>query len=1030
MPQFKTLSTPANPAANIQLQQRNAECAIRHLTSVNPKLPDRLANFRKQIEAISNDCPPSYELNYKMEYFVRICGIDPGVELGTANYAQAIQQQALTNITLIDSLALIDQSNPNPSIPALTQKCNALQTIQAQIDLGIATIDDLTTISSAIFKKQFPSDTSIQDQIQTAQIDLNHLRQVSNQRLFRSLVSTILTEDSLKISTLLLDAPLHIDATQLTDTERITLEMLYMALADRGQVTLPVSEQWIHVASRLLRLEVTSELLTHMLPAPELPPTQIKMALTSLPEAIQTSMQSFLSDITTMANSTDGDTKDRWTLAQGRLHEAVTILKKADQGKLENRDRDIAKFISDWQANFKNTCSVGVDLRTMEFCSELQSKVEGIEWSDQRKADVKRRIMLQGLITGKLHALLYQIKIPADYITDVHHSNLAMRIIYDGENQPIPQQLNDPHVVGYHEEIVAKSGEIRRGFADPTWVLEAVAIHGMDSGTGTLSFKEFINAFPELAFMPEGDLNAVKIQVIEAMLQRYSMNELRSQFLPKDIRQIHLDLGAHGLLGVAARWGRDDAFNWIRTSLAANVPPIPVLDTDKMGYTLMDYAVLGGNPRLAKEVWEACNSEESQSNFLLESSEKSVIPSLMALAAESGQADMVQYVASISKDYTQAMITKPDSTGHQAIMRAAMSGNSVALKAVIDKATTPDGFVANLNNVNTFGQTALILAIVHGNSADCVKELLDNGANPNQSINGLSPIQLAMMDNDLPILQTLLAHPAIIIWATDLTTVSSKECTVALYTKALQVHPDLLTSPYISIRFGHWLAQHNPAVLSHLLTNLPDENLITILEIQDNSGDTVAQRLATFGVDQLLEILKIRDELCVLKTLLIRHQYWRSLAHWLAIYKPDGLNAILAEKSDAFVTNTLLIDDNTNWTVAQCLAENNVETLLKLLPKITQHNVSKLLLTPYKNKIRIPHWLAEHHPATLTQLLANQTDETVSAILSLYDNSGCTVAQRLATFDIDQLLEILKNRSESVASDNLLILYQNRGMAK
>src|SRR5690348_11524977 len=69
------------------------------------------------------------------------------------------------------------------------------------------------------------------------------------------------------------------------------------------------------------------------------------------------------------------------------------------------------------------------------------------------------------------------------------------------------------------------------------------------------------------------------------------------------------------------------------------------------------------------------------------------------------------------------LVNHQDTTGYTALMYMALNGNSVGLKALIDK-----GAIVDIGDNE--GVTALLHA-VHHNKEDCLILLLDNKANPN-----------------------------------------------------------------------------------------------------------------------------------------------------------------------------------------------------------------------------------------------------------------------------------------------------------
>ncbi|NBT36445.1 MAG: ankyrin repeat domain-containing protein, partial [Betaproteobacteria bacterium] len=378
--------------------------------------------------------------------------------------------------------------------------------------------------------------------------------------------------------------------------------------------------------------------------------------------------------------------------------------------------------------------------------------------------------------------MLGHIGIPVNYRTDVHHINLVMRLMYGGENRPIPDMISDPYVPGYRATIESNARTIQREFADPIWVLSAYGANCIASKTPIPTWGDLPAKVHGMGIGPSLIINSEeKTKLLEAVFKQLSFQDLHHLLQGTDITSLHRELGGHGLLGIAARVGRKDVVDWLQSSLGRSGDAImPSLDRDGMGYTLMDYAVLGGNTELATDVWNASDATRREA-YLTTSAASSTVPSLMGLAGESGRAAMIHCVADIAGGHTVPMITARDSEGNTALMRAAMSGNTDTLQAMIAQCVANHVAVASiLNHPNTAGQTALILAIAHGKSADCVRLILTNGSDPNTTVasSGLSALEMVMMDGHLDILQALLEHPNIHISDRALTTVVDRDCTV------------------------------------------------------------------------------------------------------------------------------------------------------------------------------------------------------------------------------------------------------------
>ncbi|NDC83343.1 ankyrin repeat domain-containing protein, partial [bacterium] len=609
---------------------------------------------------------------------------------------------------------------------------------------------------------------------------------------------------------------------------------------------------------------------------------------------------------------------------------------------------------------------------------ELRANIEGSEWTRQHQDDAQVRTMLQPVIIGRLQEMLGHIGIPVNYRTDVHHINLVMRLMYGGENRPIPEPLKDPFVPAYRATIESNARTIQRGFADPIWVLSAYGDNCIASNTPIPTWGDLPAKVPGMGIGPSLTINSEeKTKLLEAVFKQLPFEDLRDFLQGTDITALHLELGGHGLLGIAARVGqKKDVVDWLQSSLVerSSDAVMPSLDRDGMGYTLMDYAVLGGNTELATDVWNASDATQREA-YLTASASSTTVPSLMGLAGESGRAAMVYCVAAIAGGHTAPMITARDSEGNTALMRAAMSGNPEAVQAMIDQCVANQvGVSSILNHVNSAGQTALILAIAHGKSADCVRLILTNGADPNTRVmsSWLSALEMVMMDGHLDILQALLEHPDINISDRALTTVVDRDCTVALYNKALERKPELLSRRLPSgTSIASWLAVKNGAALRELLADKDPRFVQGILSIRDLYGDSVAHQLAAHNFTALRDMLAGKDDEFVHEILSIPGEYECSVAHWLAEHNGAALREILAEKSDEFVRAVLLITYQDGSSVSRWLAEHNQEALRDILVGKDQWFVQGILSIQDANHSTVSEILFYRSPNILRAISPN-----------------------------------------------------------
>ena len=1042
MTRFRIVSTPAIDTWS-QWEEVTAGRHVKYLFSDAQNLTDRLAAFRNDIHADTSvsDGTPSRQLRLNIQRFVERCGIDPGCTPDNPNYHQAVRGQALITIDMIIALAQVLTPVNAPSLEQLTQQKEALLAIKTQLAAGLS--EELDTLSKNIFKQEFPIQGSDGERINKIDTHIHTLRRYTNDRIVASIIPAILTGHSEQFEALA-SQPVVVTSDELSERSRHTVAILHDSLFDGGRVSLP--DQWMAVASRLLGVRVTASLLDMVLPAPALSEAEISQALDAMPEGVRTAMRGFLSEVTARVAGTDGAERTRWEAAHSRLHEAVTILDQARQtNQLTGKETEIANLITRWRQAFQGTCSVGVDLRAMECCGELRANIEGSEWTRQHQDDAQVRTMLQPVIIGRLQEMLCHTGIPVDYRTDVHHINLVMRLMYGGENRPIPEPLIDTYTPAYREDIESNASTIQRGFADPIWVLSAYGANCIASNTPIPTWGDLPAKVPGMGIGPSLIINSEeKPKLLEAVFKQLSFEELRDLLQRTAITGLHLELGGHGLLGIAARVGRKDVVDWLRSSLGRSGGAVmPSLDRDGMGYTLMDYAVLGGNTDLATDVWNASDGTRRES-YLTTSAASTTVPSLMGLAGESGRAAMVHCVAAIAGGHTVPMITARDSEGNTALMRAAMSGNTDTLQAMIDQCVANHvGVSSILNHANSAGQTALILAIAHGKSAECVQVLLNNGADPNKNngadpnkrvmSSGLSALEVAIREGHLDILQALLEHPDTHISDRILTTVYDRDRTVALYTKALEREPELL-SRELSIssrwlpsgtRLAHWLAEQNGAALTEILAGKDAGFVRYILSIPGKDGFSVAHWLARYNGGALGDIVAGRSDEFVNSILSITHPDFSSVAHELARYNGGALRFILTGKSDEFVQGILSIANQYGDSVAHWLPINHSSALRDMLTGKSDEFVRDILSIRDRDGTSVAHGLALINGEKLRELLADKDPRFVQSILSIADQEGLSVAHWLAEKNAAALQELLADKDPGFVQGILSIADQD-----
>lgn len=148
------------------------------------------------------------------------------------------------------------------------------------------------------------------------------------------------------------------------------------------------------------------------------------------------------------------------------------------------------------------------------------------------------------------------------------------------------------------------------------------------------------------------------------------------------------------------------------------------------GYTIIQFAVLGGNLEIVKYI------KTKRPRFWRKNKNKS---NLMIIAAEKGNVEMMTYLDSIG-----IKMNSKNKDGWTTLMSAAKSGNLDAVMLIL-------GYGANVNTKTNFNWTALMSAVMSKN-IEIVKLLIESGAKITQeNNNGKNSFEIAVDENNTEI---------------------------------------------------------------------------------------------------------------------------------------------------------------------------------------------------------------------------------------------------------------------------------------
>lgn len=594
------------------------------------------------------------------------------------------------------------------------------------------------------------------------------------------------------------------------------LDVLLPALRpDTPLSQLRVKDKWLVLLGVIYKLDYKPELLLLLIstgPAgtaldkqmEPLKKSPVFPALSGLLKIIRSQMES------------DDKAGDRWKLAEKRLGEIVEIVTAYEQNpeiqslapeEKAQRDAEVSNRLQDFSKEVSEKCSVGVDMNLWGLKREIASILTGKELSKEEV--LVNRVVIWAVETRVIEVL--KTILPSGYEDDVHHVNRAVIGILTKMNIPKTElaALKDPYKVAFKKRIKNATDAIHKEFTKPLallkhldemlatsrgmrdmsleWALKTLETAGLISVT----HEEWTPASKELyCLVKECMAQFTWEELVTLVTTKRSTDESDSLTLVEHLHKSLTENGyTHGLLGIAAQLGKAEAFE----GLYKRLPKTPEQE-DVYGYTLLDYAALGGHPAIIETVWNISLKSASPKDFGNQAQGKKAngslrqIPNLIALAAESGNAKGLQCILEKLDTYFNdfpgmvlSLLEETDNEGQTTLMRGVMSrqkevvillletlGQQVTYNLPDDTSiteifdTTTLRTTKYVNAVNGFGQTALHLATERG-LPHIAYPLLENGANVNAVIasSGFSALHIAMMKGYADMVACLIEQPSI-----------------------------------------------------------------------------------------------------------------------------------------------------------------------------------------------------------------------------------------------------------------------------
>ena len=379
------------------------------------------------------------------------------------------------------ALALYDWVNPAlvskqlaPSLkaPCLLAAIEAHATITELMDLMAIDEDEINEIGLRIFGTSV--DLTTIDIVKQEYLELRRpLVEARLHTMFQQLVSAPFTlTDSHALNPVPTAAEFTPKAAQLLT---LLFETVCPGLAERS---LPISDRWLALMAAAKGIEISPRIFDSVRATGPIG-SALDTRLASLQnEAVKTAFRGLVSSIRTRQPGLQGIEKQRWETAEKRVGMAVEqLLGKPDI--MPDQWTSCCKLIDHWTVSLRGTCSVGVDLQLIDFQDELATIFGGVNQSTLN-------IKIASFVLARVSELLREkCALPLEFSQDVHHVNLAIRLILEHMGGS-STDFRDPYAAGMRERVTAQKDSIAQGFLEVYPLLNA--LHG-SSGLSLKALK-------------------------------------------------------------------------------------------------------------------------------------------------------------------------------------------------------------------------------------------------------------------------------------------------------------------------------------------------------------------------------------------------------------------------------------------------------------------------------------------------------------------------------------------------------------
>ncbi len=807
---------------------------------------------------------------------------------------------------------------------------DSLTTTAAPLDW---TYSDLNRLSKTFFNKDLlPTYTSKTPSLDTLKTPLNHLTQQQNDEILISISQALFSKYKPPFDALL-KYPLYLDSEAISPYGIQLLKALHDSFFP--QVREPrVSVQWTSVVGRLLNLQVHPRILDALIPI-GITGEALDLELDKITHpSIKKAIQVFVDTIRKKIDAAEGSAIQDWTRVEARISESIPSL--LDSGTLPSEKTDkLTQIIESYCTELEDTCATGVGLRTIQYVLDIKNLASGT--TDTLSQGDKWRDCLNQDIPKHLQAVMRNTLNLNEYSENVHHILLVAKLMYEQKGLDVPPYFQDAFLGEIDDIIREKVSTFLDSFTPPSWVLSNLSQFYQSLKQTQTSIADAIS---ELGHSIEYTTTTTPITQHQSHFLRKLSPESCEQFLSDpsiERTAIHKTLGGHGLFGIAADIGSTHTDTTLK-------PTIDRLSPDAEGLTLFEHTIRGGNISLAQGEKDFFGDDDTFHSFL------DAHPNMLILSVQSGSLEMIQYVLDLCP-------------------------TAVLKKRMIDTQDVAE-------------RTALRRAIYEENP-DIITLLIENGSNPNETLQDISLIELAGRNSQYAILDELFLR-------TDVSQ-EDKNKTILL------------------------LARHRPDFFHRLLSSKLKDNTIDILNTASPDGLYVYQVLAEFNPHALQNILeKSKDPIALFK---MENKEGLSMAQSLVLENPFVLKRLLEGPLHVYAVEVFNLSTKKDAIpTIHCLAQRDLDILVVILKGPLKKYGAAILTIQNDKEEHVSHCLAKYSPIRLADLIENALTDQAIPILKTLNKTGYSVAHYLGLKQPDLLHHLLEGALKSYAVEILKIV--------